>query len=92
MIVIFLVFEKIPRAAGYGEHGVYGGGIRGGRPNVGSDRGGQTFDAHGRPFMQLTPARSRSLEKAPDLDPLFDDLTCAKSAKELKEHLETRVL
>ena len=32
---------------------------------------------------------SSSLEKSPDLDPLFDDLTRAKSAKELKEHLET---
>ena len=32
-----------------------------------------------------------SLEKPPDLDPFFDDLTRAKSAKELKEHLETRV-
>ena len=28
----------------------------------------------------------------PDQDPFFDDLTRAKSAKELKEHLETRVL
>ena len=33
-----------------------------------------------------------SLEKPLDLDPCFDDLTRAKSAKELKEHLETRVL
>ena len=33
-----------------------------------------------------------SLEKPPDLDPFFEDLTRAKSAKELKEHLETRVL
>ena len=33
-----------------------------------------------------------SLEKPPDLDPFFDDLTRAKSAKELTEHLETRVL
>ena len=33
-----------------------------------------------------------SLEKPPDLDPFFDDLTPAKSAKELNEHLETRVL
>ena len=33
-----------------------------------------------------------SLEKNPDLDPFFDDLTRAKSAKELKEHLKTRVL
>jgi len=33
-----------------------------------------------------------SLEKPPDLDPFFDDLTRAKSARELKEHLETRVL
>jgi hypothetical protein len=32
-----------------------------------------------------------SLEKPPDLDPLFDDLTHAKSAKELKERLETRI-
>ena len=32
-----------------------------------------------------------SLEKPPDLDPFFDDLTRAKSAQELKEHLETRV-
>ena len=32
------------------------------------------------------------LEKHPDLDPFFDDLTRAKSAKELKEHLETRVI
>ena len=32
------------------------------------------------------------LEKAPVLDPFFDDLARAKSAKELKEHLETRVL
>ena len=34
----------------------------------------------------------RSLEKPPDLDPFFDDFTRAKSAKELKGHLETRVL
>ena len=33
-----------------------------------------------------------SLEKPPDQDPFFDDLTRAMSAKELKEHLETRVL
>ena len=33
-----------------------------------------------------------SLEKPPDLDPFFDDLARAKSAKELKEHLEMRVL
>jgi hypothetical protein len=33
-----------------------------------------------------------SLEKPPDLDPFFDDLTRAKSAKELKEDLETRVV
>ena len=33
-----------------------------------------------------------SLEKHPDLEPFFDDLTRAKSAKELKEHLETCVL
>ena len=33
-----------------------------------------------------------SLEKPPDLDPFFDDSTRAKSAKDLKEHLETRVL
>ena len=33
-----------------------------------------------------------SLKKPPDLDPFFDDLKRAKSAKELKEHLETRVL
>jgi hypothetical protein len=37
-----------------------------------------------------------SLEKlareAPRSGPLFDDLARAKSAKELKEHLETRVL
>ena len=33
-----------------------------------------------------------SLEKPPDLDPFFDGLTRAKSAKELKEHLEMRVL
>ena len=33
-----------------------------------------------------------SLEKPPDLAPFFDDLTRAESAKELKEHLETRVL
>ena len=33
-----------------------------------------------------------SSEKPPDLDPFFDDFTRAKSAKELKEHLETRVL
>ena len=38
------------------------------------------------------PAVGRSLEKHPDLDPVFDDLTRAKSAKVLKEHLETRVL
>ena len=36
--------------------------------------------------------RQLSLEKPPDLDPVFDDLARAKSAKELKEHLETRVL
>ena len=33
-----------------------------------------------------------SLEKAPVLDPFFGDLARAKSAKELKEHLGTRVL
>ena len=33
-----------------------------------------------------------SLEKPPDLDPFSDDLARAKSAKELEEHLETRVL
>ena len=33
-----------------------------------------------------------SLEKPPDLDPLFNDLARAKSAKELKEHLESRFL
>ena len=37
------------------------------------------------------PARV-SLQKAPVMDPFSDDLTRAKSAKELKEHLETRVL
>ena len=26
---------------GYGEHGVYGGGVRGGRPDVDSERGGR---------------------------------------------------
>jgi len=36
--------------------------------------------------------RGGSLEKAPVLDPFSDDLARAKSAKELKEHLETRVL
>ena len=36
--------------------------------------------------------RPGSLEKPPDLDPFFYDLTRARSAKELKEHLETRVL
>ena len=34
----------------------------------------------------------RSFEKPPDLDPFLDDLTRAKSATELKEHLETRIL
>ena len=38
----------------------------------------------------LVPASS--LEKPTNLDPFFDDLACAKSAKEHKEHLETRVL
>ena len=39
------------------------------------------------------PCLSRvSLEKPPDLDPFFGDLTRAKSAKELKGHLETSVL
>ena len=38
------------------------------------------------------PSAPTSLEKPPDLDPFFDDLTRAKSAKELKEHLEPRVL
>ena len=33
-----------------------------------------------------------SLENPPDLDPFFDDLTRAKSAKELNVHLKTRVL
>ena len=33
-----------------------------------------------------------SLEKAPLLEPFLDDLTRAKSEKELKKHLETRVL
>ena len=37
-------------------------------------------------------AEESSLEQPPDLDPFFDDLKRAKSAKELKEHLETRVL
>ena len=36
--------------------------------------------------------RGDSLEKPPDLDPFFDDLTRSKSAKELKEHLGMRVL
>ena len=40
----------------------------------------------------LFAPRRGSLAKPPDLDPFFDDLTRAKSAKELKEHLETRVL
>ena len=32
------------------------------------------------------------VREAPRSGPLFDDLTRAKSAKELKEYLETRVL
>ena len=32
------------------------------------------------------------VREAPRSGPLFDDLTRAKTAKELKEHLETRVL
>jgi len=44
------------------------------------------------PTSRGFPGGRNSLEKPPDLDPFFDDLTRAKSAKELKEHLETRVL
>ena len=40
----------------------------------------------------LTSHDEVSLEKPPDLDPLFYDLTRAKTAKELKKHLETRGL
>ena len=36
--------------------------------------------------------RGGSLEKPPDLDLFFADLTRAKSAKEVKEQIETRVL
>ena len=46
---------------------------------------------HDRNSVSLGGGAS-SLEKPPDLDPFFDDLARAKSAKELKEHLETRVL
>ena len=42
--------------------------------------------------VRLTNGAARSLEKTPDLDTFFDDSTRAKSAKELKEHLATRVL
>ena len=35
---------------------------------------------------------ARALPSSLDLDPFLDDLTRAKSAKELIEHLETRVL
>ena len=46
------------------------------------------FDGHPPPKA----LRGGSLEKAPVLDPFSDDLARAKSANELKEHLETRVL
>ena len=39
---------------------------------------------------RLVPASS--LKKPTNLDPFFDVLACADSAKELKEHLETRVI
>ena len=45
---------------------------------------------HTRVFVEA--GDQRSLEKLPDLDPFFYYLTRVKSAKELKEHLETRVL
>jgi len=44
-----------------------------------------------RPHVQPVHPQS-SLETPPDLDHSSDDLARAKSAKELKEHLETRVL
>ena len=37
-------------------------------------------------------ARDNFVREGPSSGPLFDDLARAKSAKELKEHLETRVL
>jgi len=40
---------------------------------------------HERPFKAF-------VREAPRSGPFFDDLTLAKSAKELKEHLETSVL
>ena len=43
------------------------------------------------PIVPQNP-QGMTLQKPPDLDPFFDDLTRAKSAKELNEHLEMRVL
>ena len=51
-----------------------------------------SFQSKTRDAQRTTQVPRYSLEKPPDLDPFFDDLTRAKSAKELKEHLETRVL
>ena len=49
----------------------------------------------GKSFLRwslLARQRSTTLEKHPDLGPLFDDVARAKSAEELKEHLDTCVL
>ena len=45
-----------------------------------------------RPNGSKNDSGLNSSEKPPDLDPFVDDLTRAKSAEELKEHLATRVL
>ena len=43
-------------------------------------------------MLWIAVKRAPSLEKPPDLDPFFDDLTGAKSAKELKERAFQGVL